>query len=72
MASESAGDFGETQNVRRHGLDMKIPALKALAPKQAEPPFLVTQVVVMLIFICLWVLSFQAGGGRTKSGRSFP
>jgi hypothetical protein len=36
---------------------MKIPALKALAPTQAEPPFLGTQVVVMLIFIVLGVLA---------------
>lgn len=36
---------------------MKIPALKALAPTQSEPPFLGTQVVVMLIFIFLGVLA---------------
>jgi len=36
---------------------MKIPALKALAPTQSEPPFLNTQVVVMLIFIVLGVLA---------------
>jgi hypothetical protein len=35
----------------------KIPALKALAPTQSEPPFLGTQVVVMLIFIVLGVLA---------------
>src|SRR3984957_2531631 len=34
---------------------MKIPALKALAPTQSEPPFLVTQVGGMLIFIVLGV-----------------
>ncbi len=36
---------------------MKIPALKALAPTQSEPPFLGTQVVVMLIFIVPGVLA---------------
>jgi hypothetical protein len=36
---------------------MKIPALKVLAPTQSEPPFLVAQVVVMLIFIVLGVLA---------------
>jgi hypothetical protein len=36
---------------------MKIPALKVLAPTQSEPPFLGTQVVVMLIFIVLGVLA---------------
>lgn len=35
----------------------KIPALKTLAPTQSEPPFLVTQVVVMLLFIVLGVLA---------------
>jgi hypothetical protein len=38
-------------------LFMKIPALKALAPTQSEPPFLGTQVVVMLIFIVLGFLA---------------
>jgi hypothetical protein len=38
-------------------LFMKIPALKTLAPTQTEPPFLVTQVVVMLIFIVLGFLA---------------
>jgi len=36
---------------------MKIPALKALAPTQSEPPFLGTQVVVLLIFIVLGALA---------------
>lgn len=38
-------------------LFMKVPALKALAPTQSEPPFLVTQVVVMVIFIALGFLA---------------
>jgi hypothetical protein len=36
---------------------MKVPALKALAPTQSEPPFLGTQVVVMLIFVVTGVLA---------------
>jgi hypothetical protein len=36
---------------------MKVPALKALAPTQSEPPFLGTQVTVMLIFIVLGILA---------------
>jgi hypothetical protein len=36
---------------------MKVPALKALAPTQSEPPFLGTQVVVMLIFVLTGVLA---------------
>jgi hypothetical protein len=35
----------------------KVPALKALAPTQKEPPFLIAQVAVMLIFIGLTFLS---------------
>jgi hypothetical protein len=31
----------------------KVPALKALAPTQKEPPFLIAQVLVLLIFITL-------------------
>ena len=31
----------------------KVPALKAMAPTQSEPPFVVTQVVVMAIFVVL-------------------
>ena len=38
-------------------LFMKVPGLKALAPTQSAPPFLGTQVVVMLIFIVLGVLA---------------
>jgi hypothetical protein len=43
---------------------MKIPALRALAPTQSEPPFFVTQVVVMLIFVVFGTLAakrFPAG-----------
>ncbi len=36
---------------------MKISALKALAPTQSEPPFLGTQVVVMVVFIVLGILA---------------
>jgi hypothetical protein len=30
---------------------LKVPALKALAPTQSEPPFLVKQLVVLAIFV---------------------
>jgi len=36
---------------------MKIPVLKALAPSTSEPPFLATQVGVILVFIVLGVLA---------------
>jgi len=32
---------------------LKAPALKALAPTQSEPPFVITQVVVMAVFVVL-------------------
>lgn len=36
-------------------LFLRLPALKELAPKQAEPPFLVTQLVLLAFFIVLTV-----------------
>jgi len=38
-------------------LFQKVPALKELAPTGSEPPFLVTQLVVMVIFIVLGILA---------------
>jgi hypothetical protein len=37
----------------------KTPALKALAPTQSEPPFLLTEVVVMGIFIALGIFAVK-------------
>jgi len=34
---------------------LKVPALKALAPTQSEPPFLVAQLVVLVLFIALGI-----------------
>jgi hypothetical protein len=36
---------------------MKVPALKTLAPTQKEPPFLVAQLIVLLIFGALIILA---------------
>lgn len=36
---------------------LKVPALTAQAPKQTEPPFVVTQVVVLLLFIVLTIVA---------------
>jgi hypothetical protein len=36
---------------------MKVPALKALAPTQTEPPFLAAQVVVLVVYLSLTVLA---------------
>jgi hypothetical protein len=38
---------------------MKVPALKALAPTQKEPPFLVAQLAVMALFIVLGTLAVK-------------
>jgi hypothetical protein len=44
---------------------LKIPALRALAPKQTEPPFVVSQAVVLLLFVVLAIVAavrFRAEG----------
>ena len=49
-------------------LFMKVPALKALAPNQTEPPFKLTQLTVLVIFFILTILSairFRATAVRT-------
>jgi hypothetical protein len=38
-------------------LFQKVPALKALAPTQSEPPFLVTQLIVLALFFALTILA---------------
>jgi uncharacterized membrane protein SirB2 len=38
----------------------KVPTLNALAPTQSEPPFIVAQLVVLLIFIVLGVLAIRS------------
>jgi hypothetical protein len=38
---------------------MKVPAVHALAPTQKEPPFLIAQVIVMLIFIGLTIFAVK-------------
>jgi hypothetical protein len=36
---------------------LKVPALTVMAPTQTEPPFLVAQTIVMLIFVALTIFS---------------
>ena len=38
-------------------LFQKVPALKALAPTQSEPPFLVTQLFVLALFLVLTIIA---------------
>jgi hypothetical protein len=37
----------------------KVPALRAMAPTQSEPPFLVAQLVVLALFIVLTILAVK-------------
>jgi hypothetical protein len=46
---------------------LKVPALKALAPTQEEPPFLVAQLVVLLVFIGLTILAAKRFRVETTS-----
>jgi hypothetical protein len=46
---------------------LKVPALTAMAPKQTEPPFVVTQLVVLVVFIALTIVAAKRFGG--ESGR---
>jgi hypothetical protein len=47
----------------------KVPALKALAPTQSEPPFFATQLVALVIYILIAVRAVRAsrGGGAIKA-----
>jgi hypothetical protein len=45
-------------------LFQKVPALRALAPTQSEPPFAVAQLVVLVLFILLTLLAVIRFRGR--------
>jgi hypothetical protein len=45
----------------------KVPALKALAPTQKEPPFQVAQLVVLVLFVTLGILSVRRFRGDKKA-----
>jgi hypothetical protein len=38
---------------------MKLPFLHVLGPTQSEPPFLVAQVIVLVIFVVLGILAVR-------------
>jgi len=49
-------------------LFMKVPALQALAPTQSEPPFVVAQATVLLLFVVLSVLAtIRFGNERLRT-----
>jgi len=47
---------------------LKVPALHALAPTQAEPPFAVAQIAVLLIFMVAVVVACWRASGWTAYG----
>jgi hypothetical protein len=51
---------------------LKIPFLNALAPTQAEPPFIVAQVLVLLAFIAMGFVALRAFRPAGEVGRLRP
>ena len=52
---------------------LKIPALKAIAPRQTEPPFVVSQGIVLLLFVVLAIVAairFRAETGPVPPARA--
>ncbi len=49
---------------------MKIPAVHALAPTQKEPPFLVVQLVVLVIFVGIGILAVKRFGIEPLSAQA--
>ena len=55
---------------------LKVSALRALAPKQTEPPFVISQLVVLLLFVVLSIVAAirfrsegMGAGGTRPAGR---
>ena len=49
-------------------LFQKVPALKALAPTQSEPPFAVTQLLVLALFVVLTIIAaFKFRGEQLRT-----
>jgi hypothetical protein len=46
---------------------LKIPILNALAPTQAEPPFVVAQGVVLVIFLALGIFAVRSFRPQSKA-----
>jgi hypothetical protein len=49
---------------------LKVPALNALAPKQTEPPFVISQGIVLVLFVVLAIIAairFRAEGSAAAS-----
>jgi hypothetical protein len=50
-------------------LFQKVPALKALAPTQSEPPFQIAQLVTLALFVVLTILAVRRFRPEVVSGR---
>ena len=47
---------------------MKVPALKAIAPTQSEPPFAIAQGLVLVVFgVLTWLCARRFAGGRAAA-----
>ena len=46
---------------------LKVPFLNALAPTQSDPPFIVTQLVVLGVFVVLGVLAVRSFRPQTDT-----
>jgi len=44
----------------------KVPALKAMAPTQTEPPFLISQSAVMVVFVLLGIFSAKKFANQSR------
>jgi len=42
-----------------------VPTLRAMAPTQKEPPFLVSQLVVLVFFVLLTIVALKRSRGET-------
>jgi hypothetical protein len=49
-------------------LFMKVPALRAMAPTQSEPPFAVAQIVVLILFAALTIASVKRFHPASRTG----
>ena len=49
---------------------LRVPALKALAPTQSEPPFAVTQLIVLMLFVVLGVLATRRSSEGSPASRA--
>jgi hypothetical protein len=45
----------------------KVPALKAMAPTQSEPPFLIAQIAVLVLFVVLAIVSAKRFSGLART-----